>query len=316
MANSPITTSNNTKLIFTLPSEVVINKYKTQAKIDISEYFENINQLELWECLDTNYRFYYPFSLAGSPKFYEDIQQTEATKSHKNDGYYPKWKSENQFALNFISKNSSVLDIGCGEGNFLIKLSEMGIRNEGIEFNKEAVTKCKSKGLNVEIKTIETLRNEGKTYDVITLFQVLEHIQDIKGFVEDILSILKVGGTLIIGVPDNDPYYAWYDAYQPMNLPPHHMGLWNEKTFRKFSTFFNLEFIDVQHDAPRSIFHSVFFFCHFYASKITKAYERSSWSNFFFFPILAPFAIFSSLLKRVQGKLYGETIVVALKKTK
>jgi SAM-dependent methyltransferase len=83
---------------------------------------------------------------------------------------------------------------------------------------------------------------------VVCSFQVLEHIYDVKSFLEASLHVLKPKGKLIIGVPNNEPYFLGYDKYATLNLPPHHMGLWNKSVFEKVAPLFNLKIIDVQYD--------------------------------------------------------------------
>jgi hypothetical protein len=65
---------------------------------------------------------------------------------------------------------------------------------------------------------------------------------------EDSLKALKKGGKLIIGVPNNEPYFKSYDKYSTLNLPPHHMGLWNIKVFEKIAPLFKMELLQAEYD--------------------------------------------------------------------
>jgi hypothetical protein len=69
---------------------------------------------------------------------------------------------------------------------------------------------------------------------------VLEHISDVREFIQDSVSLLKTGGAMIVGVPNNDTFIRF--ARDPfLNMPPHHMGMWNESSLRAMGRRFGLE---------------------------------------------------------------------------
>jgi 2-polyprenyl-3-methyl-5-hydroxy-6-metoxy-1,4-benzoquinol methylase len=102
-----------------------------------------------------------------------------------------------------------------------------------------AIEKCNEKRINVIKSNIEDFsQNNIECFDVVCAFQVLEHISDVKPFIESCLRVLKPNGKLIIGVPNNNPYLYKYDTWHTLNLPPHHIGLWDKKALLKLSEFF------------------------------------------------------------------------------
>ena len=239
---SPVTTSGATTLTDTFRSSDVIALYKEQFGIDVDRFFTSEN-FSMYQCNQTGYRFYYPNGLDGDGDFYATLQ----TKF--GDGYYHDWKFENQLAYNAINPNDKVLDIGCGVGNFLIKAKDKAAEVCGLELNEKAVEVCKQKGLSVYNELIaEHAEKRPGYYDMVCMFQVLEHIYDIKSFLDDSLKVLKKGGKLVIGVPNNEPYFKSYDKYSTLNLPPHHMGLWNKEVFKKIAPLFNIEMLDTEYD--------------------------------------------------------------------
>lgn len=114
-----------------------------------------------------------------------------------------------------LSKNKDVniLDIGCSTGNMLLYLKNKGYNNlSGIEMNDYAVEICRKKNLNVKkMDSVKLISNE--KYDVIYLNHVLEHIEDLKGFITNVSEILLNGAHLIIAVPNiggrNTNYNDW-----------------------------------------------------------------------------------------------------------
>lgn len=244
---SPLTDNQHTTLTDVFFSKDIIELYRVQLGIDVSSYFENDPSFCLYQCNDTGYRFYYPEKLAGDGHFYAYLQKELA------GDYYHEWKFENQLAFDVIKKGEKVLDIGCGIGNFLIRAKEKA-EVTGLELNQKAIEVCKQRGLNVlnEDIAIHAANNEGK-YDVVCMFQVLEHIYDVRSFLKNALQLLKKDGKLVIGVPNNEPYFLNFDKYCTLNLPPHHMGLWNRKVFENIAPIFDIRLSHWIYDVKGSI---------------------------------------------------------------
>ncbi|MEH2146748.1 class I SAM-dependent methyltransferase [Nostoc sp.] len=231
---SPVTNSDNIVFEEELDIELVINKYKNDYQIDINNYFKNVSFLRIYKCLDTEYRFYFPFDIVGHSDLYKKLQ---------NQSWYYTLRWEHKIAEKFFQSNSSVLEIGCGKGDFLKKLQQKNknIFCTGLEFNENAANLAKIQGINVLKQDIcEHARDHIESYDVVCYFQVLEHIPQVQAFIQASIETLKTGGQLIIGVPNNNPFLYRYDKYHTLNLPPHHMGLWNLKSMKNLQKVFSL----------------------------------------------------------------------------
>ena len=73
----------------------------------------------------------------------------------------------------------------------------------------------------------------------------------VRSFIESSLKLLKSGGRLIIGAPYNNPYLYVSDKYHTLNLPPHHVGLWNKSSFKSLEKYFQIE-VKSMHIEPLS----------------------------------------------------------------
>ena len=110
--------------------------------------------------------------------------------------------------------NGKILDIGCGTGEFLSKLSN-GV---GVDINEKCVGYCKRRGLNASLMDEDKLPFPDASFDTIILDNVLEHIADPKPLLGEIRRVLRYKGILIIGVPlkkgyKKDPdHKQYYDA--------------------------------------------------------------------------------------------------------
>lgn len=245
---SPVTGDANTTLTDIFFSSDIIKLYQDQLGIDVSSFFTGKESFSLYRCNDTGYRFYYPQGMDGDGDFYARLQQS------LGDDYYHDWKFEYQLALDLLQPGDKVLDIGCGIGKFLGRAKDKAAEVVGLELNEQAVNLCKQNGLTVYNELIDehAAKKEGY-YDVVCFFQVLEHIYDVRPFLENALKACKRNGKLIIGVPNNEPYFWGYDKYCTLNLPPHHMGLWNKEVFVKTAPLFHLRMLDVVYDVKGSI---------------------------------------------------------------
>jgi len=240
---SPITNKSKTTVAAAFQAADIIRLYNEQLGIDVKRFFAGIDPIYLYLDKETGYRFYYPTSLAGDGKFYEALQEKLGS------GYYHEWKFENQVAFDIIKESDKLLDIGCGTGNFLTRATEKTRDVYGLEMNEKAVEECRSRKLRVFNESIQQhSKDHREIYDMVTMFQVLEHVYDVKSFLEASLKVLKPSGKLVIGVPNSEPYFLKYDKYCTLNLPPHHMGLWNKKTVQKIAPFFNLKLESVTYD--------------------------------------------------------------------
>lgn len=98
--------------------------------------------------------------------------------------------------------NKKILDIGSGGGAFLKACKDRNITAEGIEPNKWLVNYSKKKyGINISTKNLNKIN---KTFHIVSLFDVLEHIPNIKLAINKIYKLVKKDGFLIINVPDHN----------------------------------------------------------------------------------------------------------------
>ncbi len=244
---SPITGNTSATLVEEIPSTIIIELYKKELNMNVAHFFENTASVQLFQCVETGYRFFAPFSLAGDAPFYADLQQKYKT-------YYRDWKWEYGFAANVLTKEMNVLEIGCGRGTFLQHITGKVKTCVGLELNPKAIEIAQKAGLDVRNELIDAhAAAYPEKYDVVCFFQVLEHINDIKGFIDGALKTLKTGGKLIIGVPNSDPYLLKYDKFHTLNLPPHHAGLWNKATFQQLGNHFPMELQKVGYEPLRAI---------------------------------------------------------------
>lgn len=243
MIENTLIKSATVKKIEVLNVKKIIKKYLKNYNLDVSYLFKNVNEVKIMQCNETGFRFYYPLSIEGDNKFYIDLY-----KSNKKR-LYQQTKWEFKEAASIIKDNSSVLDVGCGAGNFFDELNGKNCSCYGLDKSDFAVDLLKSKGVEFSNEPIEIFaeKNIGK-FDYVTGFQILEHVKQPGEFISCMVKMLKKDGVLIIAVPNNEPYFLKYDKYHTLNLPPHHMGLWNKDSLTKMASYFDLEVHDFKYE--------------------------------------------------------------------
>jgi len=102
-----------------------------------------------------------------------------------------------------IKSGGALLDVGCGRGYFAKTASDRGFAASGIDLSEKAVKYASGQlGVNAETFGLKTLRQKGRTFDVITLWHSLEHFEDPVGTLKTIRSLLADGGLCLIEVPN------------------------------------------------------------------------------------------------------------------
>lgn len=214
----------------------IIGKYKNDFNIDVSYLFENVKELKIIKCKQTGFRFYYPLSVEGDDKFYLDLY------SNNTKRLYQKTKWEFKEAAKIIKPNSLVLDVGCGGGDFFDELKSKNCTCYGLDKSDFAIDLLKTKGVEFSNEPIEIFAEKNiEKFDYVTGFQILEHVKQPGQFINSMVKMLKKDGILIIAVPNNEPYFMKYFKYHTLNLPPHHMGLWNKESLAKMAPHFGLQ---------------------------------------------------------------------------
>jgi SAM-dependent methyltransferase len=166
--------------------------------------------------------------------------------------YYLEDKSEYQYAATLVRSGNTVLDIGCGNGAFAAAIPHA--RFVGLELNQHAADEARQKGLDVRVQTVEEhMSANASRYDVVTAFQVVEHVVDVKTFIESAIACAKPGGKVIISVPSGEGYLA-YSTNSLLNMPPHHLTRWSDATLRRLARLFAIELVAIEHE-PLSPIH-------------------------------------------------------------
>lgn len=138
--------------------------------------------------------------------------------------------------INKYSTASTILDVGCGTGEFLAYCQRKGLDVTGIEPGTKAREYAKNKHFLNVLEKMELLGSENKTFTTITMWHVLEHFHDPAGAVNTLEKFLQPGGKLIIALPNFSSYDAkHYQQFWAAYDTPRHLVHFNQKSFKHFS---------------------------------------------------------------------------------
>lgn len=128
-----------------------------------------------------------------------------------------------------------LLDIGCAIGQFLQYAREKGLEAEGLEIDKRCVEYAARQGIAGVKEGVfddDYAAKHEASYDAISMFDVLEHVEDPVRTLAGIKRALKPGGHVLLCVPNNErPVVFGRDLW---DYPPHHLTRWSAKNMRLF----------------------------------------------------------------------------------
>ena len=122
------------------------------------------------------------------------------------------------------NRSGRLLDVGCGNGAFLLRAREMGLDVHGCEPDPMAVATCGRLGLDVRLGDVWTAGFPDAAFDYITLNHVIEHVSDPGRLLAKLRVMLKPGGILWLGLPNPDALglsalrQGWKGLHPPFHL--------------------------------------------------------------------------------------------------
>ena len=234
------------------------------------------------------------------PKYYESddyISHTDGKRSVFEKAYHfvkgIALKNKLDLINSLQDSKGKLLDIGSGTGEFLNVAKEDGWEIIGIEPSSKAKAIAIKKGVSF-IDNTNLL--EDQSFDVITMWHVLEHVPNIENQIKELKRLLKPNGTILIAVPNFNSFDAkYYDVFWAAYDVPRHLWHFSKTAIKALFQKQDLELIKV---LPMK-------FDAFYVSLLSEKY-KSGKMNF----IKAFFIGFKSNMKAKQNFEYSSHIYV------
>ncbi|MEM7200318.1 MAG: methyltransferase domain-containing protein [Planctomycetota bacterium] len=180
-------------------------------------------------------------------------------------------RSLKQAGLGDRSGSLDILEIGCGAGGMLEPLSRYG-EVTALDFSHDAMAYCKKRGFSRVVAGSGThVPFADQTFDLVALFDVIEHIEDHQGVLEEARRVLRPGGKVFLSVPA----YQW--LYSQNDHVVHHLRRYTASQLRDVVVAAGLR--------P----------------------EKVTYFNTFLFPLILPALVVLKLKERLFGRPEGET---------
>lgn len=193
-----------------------------------------------------------------------------------------------------------ILDIGCATGNFLNEMRKMGWNCQGVEPDLNAAEYARNRfGLDVFHGVLEEAKLPSDTYDVVTLWDVLEHVYDLNATIADIIRVLKPGGVIIATLPNATAFerHLFREYWVGWEVPRHYRTF-TPTTIKKFLTSNNLQDIEIFSFTGRhgAFMLSIEFWLHekkfpSWQDKLIRAISGSLFTRFISLPVFIVFEL-------------------------
>jgi len=195
-------------------------------------------RIDLDRCERCDLAFFTPPCPAGE-ELYRALQ--------RRPWYYQEDKPEYRLAAASVTAADAVLEVGGGPGAFAAHLDCRSYRL--LELSPAAVEAARGRGLDAGAESVqEEAGAHPEAYDVVCAFQVLEHVPAPRDFVAASLACLRPGGRLILSVP-GDESFVGRERHNLLNLPPHHLTRWSDRSLAALGARFGLDLLALEHDA-------------------------------------------------------------------
>jgi 2-polyprenyl-3-methyl-5-hydroxy-6-metoxy-1,4-benzoquinol methylase len=132
-------------------------------------------------------------------------------------------------------KGARLLDVGCGNGDYLQLANRIGWNAEGIDPDPKAVDAAQDKGLNVRCADLESeVSHSAGSFDAVTLSHVIEHFHDPIDALRKCYALLRPGGRIWVVTPrlNSQGHCRFGTSWRGLE-PPRHLILYTEHSLRK-----------------------------------------------------------------------------------
>ena len=207
------------EVLETLLVKDLVRSWRQDFGLEVSDLFSGLETLRLCRNLESGLVFFDP-PVPGPEAFYQGLRRFP--------WYHPPAKAEHRVAASYLKPGDRILDIGAGEGGFSAFVQDGTYR--GLEFDGEAVARGRELGRNLSQMSLEDASAAAPAaYDVVTAFQLLEHLPDPESFAVQAAALVAPGGWLILGVPSAESYLSALPDFV-LNAPPHHLTWWTAQS--------------------------------------------------------------------------------------
>lgn len=206
--------------------------WSDQTKITVSDY----KGFVIKQCDHCGCEYCLPFE-APRFEFYAEASDSESIRRHT---VLSKWHKSHptHFSANLTSgAGKTLLDIGCGNGDFAEFAAGRGFSVTGIDIDQSSLKIARSRNLpntNFLHSNLSDFIAKGQAqFDIVSMFEVFEHLDNPYETIQMIQKVLKPGGLFIGTLPNEHRYFAKKINLE-FALPPYHLTYWTGETWTRY----------------------------------------------------------------------------------
>ena len=224
----------------------------------IQDYENEGKEWSLYQCSKCQIQFWIPFENPGAKQYGEVADYTDKISILRKEYcwlIFDNYWYMTQFLKHLPHTNpegKKLLDLGCGGGEFLWIMQNLGYQVYGVDFNENAINFAKNYlGINKNIykeDVISFLEGKKEGYDVITAFEIVEHLDNPKRLIELVYQALKPGGYFVASVPNRKRFFG--KITPPEDYPWRHLTRWDTSSLNSLIKIYPFEIMAVKKQIP------------------------------------------------------------------
>ncbi len=242
--------------------------------LTLKDYFLTQEEFSIYRCPSCGFMFTWPRPETEKlPDYYKSLEYI--SHSNKRSDFQSRlYQLVRNYTLKKkiklirrFTRGNQILDIGCATGEFLNQCKKQGYHTTGIEPDKNArESAIRNYGLSVK-DTPHLSELPSSEFDVITMWHVLEHVEDFKQRMETVFRLLKPDGVAFVALPNPSSHDAkHYGKFWAAWDVPRHLSHFNRESMKLLSEKTGFE---IQAILPM-VFDS------YYVSLLSEKYMRHS----------------------------------------
>jgi len=219
---------------------------KLKRTMTCTDFYATGEQFQLFQCQECNFLFTQDFPVESEIGLYYEtpdyISHSDTKKGLMNGLYHLVRKRMLNHKAKLVERSTKkisgkLLDIGTGTGYFAHTMQQRGWEVEAIEKNAQARVFAK-KHFDLDVREDFGLDQlSGKKFDSITLWHVMEHLENLNETWDQLYNLLDDDGVLIIAVPNCNSYDAQkYKEHWAAYDVPRHLWHFSPDTMQKLAT--------------------------------------------------------------------------------
>ncbi|MBI2061473.1 MAG: class I SAM-dependent methyltransferase [Nitrospirae bacterium] len=186
---------------------------------------ERCGEFTVAECLSCGLCFSSPMK-AGDQAYYE---------THFSPDFYWRWEF-GRLLKDLPCRGGRLAELGCHTGHFLSRARDAGYQVTGFDVNERALKFAGAHYGLSDLRTANFLEPRSmagvRSFDVLVCFQVIEHLPDPVGFLQNLRPLVERQGCLVLSTPNAERWTLRFGR-ESWDFPPHHLTRWTHSAFEK-----------------------------------------------------------------------------------